>query len=306
MRTPLTTISVSSINDFQRCRARWCLRWLENRVPITVPQALTTGTLVHQAFEEHFSFTGKTLPRPPIGDVLSLLLVKLEKTLLTENEQKAYIECLGLVEPLNLWTDQFPITRTLEVEEPFALPLPGTTLTFQGRPDRVVLAYGKVWHMQHKTIGASRDLGLFVSLARRNLHELTYATHLAAKYPDWDYGGTIYNVVRKLKYRSTSKKDDGKILHTPEEMFLQTMIPIDSAEQECAWSDVTVLAKEMEQVAANYFSGWFPPATRGMDAGLYSNSIDPYTAVLSGDADIQDNTLFMGREDKYAPEEVEA
>jgi len=296
MKAPLTHISVSSITDFQNDRLRWVYKWLENRVPRSVPQALITGKIVHKSFENGFNNnTGPSVE-------LAKLLVPFEGSILMDREQKSYDELKGMVEPLSFWKDQFPITRTLEVEEPFEYPLPNG-LIFQGRPDRVVEVFGKVMHVQNKTIGAARDIGQFITLARRNLHELLYGEYLSRKYPTMPYGGTIYNIIRKLKYRGktvTKAEPLGKILNTPESMFMQTVIGLDEKAMEQARADLHSIATDMLETTMKYYHGVTIPSNRSLDGGIYGNHIDPYTLVMMGEASLEDDSLFMDREQTYA------
>lgn len=300
MRRPLTHISVSSITDFQNDRLRFCYKWLENRVPRSVPQALITGKIVHKAFEN--AFNNSTGP----SEELSKLLVPFKDSILTEREQKSYDELAGLVEPLAFWKDQFPIAQTLEVEEPFEYELPNG-LIFQGRPDRVVEVYGKAMHVQNKTIGAARDIGQYISLARRNMHELLYGDFLSRKYPDLPYGGTIYNIIRKLKYRSktvTKAEPLGKILNQPEAMFMQTVIGLSEHELKIAKRDLLGLSNEMKGVAEEWGFGITPSSNRSLDGGMFGSYTDPYTLVMMQEASLSDDALFMDREQTYSVEEA--
>lgn len=268
-------------------------------MPRSVPQALITGTIVHRAFEN--SFNNNTGP----SEELAKLLVPFGEAILIGREQKAYDELLGLVEPLAFWEDQFPITRKLEVEEPFEYTLPNG-LIFQGRPDRVVEVYGKVMHVQNKTIGAARDMGRYITLARRSMHELLYGDHLSRKYSLLPYGGTIYNIIRKLKYRSktvTKAEPLGKIINQPEAMFMQTVIGLSERELQIAWDDLLELAHEMQETAEAYERGRVVPSNRSLDGGMFGSYIDLYTLVMMNEASLGDNGLFMDREQTYETEE---
>jgi len=297
-RKPLTHISVSSILDYQRCPLRWCFKWIDNRVPRYEPQALAVGKAIHLAFERHFT------DGTPVGQALRDHLSSFSDALLTERERKAHKELLGLCEPLDFWKDAYPVTETLEVEQPFEYVLPNGFI-FQGRPDRVVLLHGAVHHMQHKTIAAQRDLSTYVNIARRSMHELLYGDFLARKYPDKPYGGTIYNVVRKLKYRSEAKGKEDKILHPPEEFFLQTPIAIDPFLQDQALKDLYIWSGKMQDTAHKYAIKFPIPSSRVLDEDMFSRRPDPYFEVLTGEASLDDETKFMDRRDQYNKEEEE-
>jgi len=288
----LEYISVSSINDFQADRLRWCYKWIENRVPRRTPQALTVGKVVHRAFEAAF------LEQANVGSALSRLLPDAPPL----GEESEWQELRGYVEPLSHWRDQFPVEDTLEVEEPFEL---STTagVPFRGRPDRVARIFGKAFHVQNKTCGASIKLGTYITLARRNMHELLYGWYLREKYARQgiEYGGTIYNIIRKLKYRGvpTKKEPEGKILHKPEEIFLQTVIGMDDAQIESARDDLSTLSVEMDRTADAYLSGRLIPSTRREDGGAYGSSVDPYTLVFLNEIGLEDDAYFQDREETY-------
>jgi len=311
MRTEkLEHITVTSINDFQDDRLRWCYKWVENRVPRRTPSALRVGKLVHSAFEEHFKGTNS------VAASLKNLLPP-QDAILDPYEQKDVDLARGMIEPLEFWRDQFPITETLEVEEPFeAFLTSGAKL--RGRPDRVVVVYGKVFHMQHKTVGGNIKLDNYLICTQRNLHELIYARYLTKKYGDkhfrdpvtgevktvegLEYGGSIFNIVRKLKYRSkvTTKAEPlGKILHKPEEMFLQTMVAVRPEQQQIAFDEINLLSVAMDRTLEAYLAGHTVPSNRKLDAGYHGNGLDPYTLVMLGEASLDDDAIFMDRTETY-------
>ena len=297
--TELKVISVSSIEDYQNDRLRWCYKWIENRVPRKVPTALKVGKLIHKAFEAHFKN-----PNIPVYEALERLLPA-PRTFLEPREQEEVDQARGLIEPLQFWRDTYPVTETLEVEEPFEYFLTSGA-KLRGRPDRVVVVYDKVFHMQHKTAGASARIETFVLLATQKMHELLYGRYLAKKYKGLRYGGSIYNIIRKLKYRSktvTKAEPKGKILHTPSEMLFQQVIPIDPQSQEQAYEEANDLSVLMDRTMEMYLSDKLVPRNRQLDGGKYGNSIDPYTLVAIGEISLSDDTFFMDREETYEVEE---
>ncbi|HXJ63695.1 MAG TPA: hypothetical protein VNN79_08060, partial [Actinomycetota bacterium] len=229
-------------------------------------------------------------------------------TFMTEKEQKEVDLTRALVEPLEFWEDKYPVEQTLEVEQPFV----GWHLTsgarFIGRPDRVVVVYGKVFHQQHKTVGPGIGLGNYLTLAGRNMHELLYGAYLSQKYRSvGEYGGSIYDIVRKLKYRSTRVTKDqpkGVILHPAGEIFHQSMFALDVEQQEIALDDLNAASVAMDRTMDAYLQGLHIPSNRYFDSVNYGKGIDPYTLVMLGDAALDDDALFMDREDTYAQEEV--
>ena len=298
--TKLDYISVSSMEDYLDDRLRWCYKWVENRVPRHVSSALVVGKLIHAAFEEHFK-TGL-----PVDMALQNLLPK-EGAFLDPKEQKEVDLARSMIEPLAFWKDQFPVEETLEVEQPFEFWLTSGA-KFRGRPDRVVKVYGKAFHMQHKTMSAGVRADTFMMLMSEKAHELLYAYYLRKKYAKLglEYGGTIANIIRKLKYRSKPTKAEpmGKILHTPEEMLFQNAVPIDWESVMRAFDEVNDLSIHMDRTLEMYLSDKLIPRNRRLDGGRYGNSIDPYTLVAVGELDINDDTFFMDREETYETEEV--
>lgn len=297
----MLNISVSSIQDFQRCPLRWCFKYLENRVPRYEPTAFTVGKLVHTACEEYFT-DGPNPPESP-GHALEEKVNTATALLLDERENQALKEVSELIEPLKKWTDFYPIEETLEVEVSHSVPLWHDTIAFRIKPDRVVRIKDHIYHMQHKTIAAQRDVGTFVEVASHSLHELTYAWVLQSIYPQYTYGGSIYNLVRKLKYKSAAKATPGKILHQPHEFFSQWIVATDPDHIKLAVSDIHTLAKQMQNVADAYWGGDLPPANRREDEDFFSKRTDPYFDVLMGRATLSDDTRFMDREDHHAPKE---
>lgn len=297
---PLTDISVSDIQAFQRCPLRWCFATLDGRVPRRVPTAFRTGSLIHTAFQSYF---GIEVAPGGLGDHLRDLLP--DTTLLDEYETKAVNECRGLVEPLNFWTDFYPVTETLEVEEAHSWQL-DNGLIFHMRPDRVVMVNDYMFHMQHKTMAASRNIATFLDVAARSMHELLYYHGLNQKYPGVKNGGTIYNIVRKLKYKSSAKgKRFGIILHEPHEFFCQQVVPISQNLVDEALYDLNSVSNEMQHVASGYGMGIRPASNHAQDEDMFSKGTDPYFEVLMGRASLDDDLLFMDREDRYSTKEVE-
>jgi hypothetical protein len=334
---PLTDISVSSIQDFQKCPLRWCFKYLEERVPRYEPTAFTVGKMVHKAFEIHFEN-----PDTKVGWALGDLIADAKDTLLDERETKAIAEVEQLKEPLEHWSDFYPIEETLEVETPHSIPLGSTrkelkeywNLDFKIKPDRVVRIKDTIYHMQHKTISAQRDLATFVEVASHSFHELLYARVLQMKYPNRQYGGSIFNIVRKLQYKSYAKdavpgkratkakaeeidalplltdkeretklrtwiESHRKILHEPHEFFSQWMVSITPPHIETAVNDLYILARQMKQVADDYWAGDLPPCNRQQDEDMFTRRTDPYFDVIMGLTSLEDDTRFMDRVDHY-------
>lgn len=312
-------VNISSINDFVLDRRRWVYKWVQNRQPKAKAQPLLAGGMFHRAMESYLRDRSKTLSGwlteqvnearkeakllVPIGG--SLEAVPDAQTLMDAAE-----EMEGMLEPLSYWEDKFPVKKTLEVETAFSFPLlDGVQLV--GRPDRVVLVWDQLFHMQNRTLSSSKPIGLYLELAKRNLHEIAYAWAIQQKYPQYKYGGTIYNIIRKLKYRAKQTKSEaaagipGKILHTPEEMFVQSHVPITTHNFIQGIDDIKWLAEEMVRTKREFeHSGILPASNRMLDGGFYGNSRDPYLPVLLGQTTLDDDELYEDRTDNYSVAEV--
>jgi hypothetical protein len=270
-------------------------------VPRKTGTAVTTGRFVHKAFESYFKEGGK------VGDHLAALLESIDPRYLNDRARKAYADAERLIEPLTLWSDRYPIERTLEVEQAFEIPMTNG-LILQGRPDRVVVCYERIWHFQHKTLAATRKPDLFIELAKHSFHELLYAYHLIEKYKEsgLNYGGSIFNVVRKVKYRSDAKgPKHGTIINGLDRLFIQRHITLSQAEIDAAWWDVFRLSQAMRDTADRYSVGILPPRNRHFDSGYYGNGVSPYLPVVLGDIDLDDDSRFMDRINLYDTEEEE-
>jgi hypothetical protein len=303
-------VNVSSVKAFQRCRARWLYEYHMGRVPRQTSPALEFGKLLHVVFELHFQGFGMA----EAMEKAATMWAELGRQAGTEGERQVILEAVvdlgDMREPLTMWEDKFPIQETLEVEEPYDFPHPlDPTITIRMRPDRVVRCFDKLFHVQNRSLSPGRNIGLYLELMREDMHELLYGTGLVGKYgltPD-QYGGTIFNIVKKLKYRSvpTNRYPLGKPLRRLEEMLVQHAIPILPAAQERALKDLQKIAMEMERTIEDAAGGVMPARNRELDGGAFGNRLDPYWKVFTGEATIWDDTLFKGRSDPYAPSATE-
>ena len=131
-----------------------------------------------------------------------------------EDERRVGLEAIedldSFAEPMCLWSDQYHFEiPVLESETSFIIPHPyDDSIRLRGRPDRVGVMLGQVWHVQNRSLNAATNFSLYVDLARRHYHEHLYAEHIAKKYPQWPYGGTLFNLFRKLKFRSKQTKKE--------------------------------------------------------------------------------------------------
>lgn len=295
-------LNISSVKDFARCRLRWLYTWYYGRVPRRGSRPLELGKLIHVVFENHFK--GMTMEEAFDAAVAELKGTAFGSPMEHDSAMEALTDLMALREPLLQWTDQYPITETLEVEEPFEYPHPDETgLIVRGRPDRVVLCYGKVFHVQNRSLAAGKKIGLYLELRKTDLHELVYGWALAQKYPKYPYGGTIFNLVRKLRWRGVPTKafPGGKVLRKLDEVLVQAAMPVVPEQQALALMDLGQIGREMQRTILEAEDGVFPARNREYDGGPFDNSPDPYLPVFMGQADLWDDRLYKDREDPYGP-----
>lgn len=310
-------VNVSSVQDFMQCRFRWVCRWVENRVPLRDARPLRFGKLLHRLYEWH------------LKDGLPMLqaLQSARTSWQTERDgatteedridaQDALDDLEQMWEPMLLWQDRYRFdVKALEVEQPFTWQHPmDETILFRGRPDRVAATESRVYHVQNRSLAAGVNFPLYLELQKRSYHEHLYAEALVKKYgpgTDWNfvYGGTFYNLYRKLKYRKKQTKAQeakgelGDILNPVSSIFWQHPMTIDLASplHEHVMTSLLTHATLMREVERQYReSGVIPPPNEKLNGGPYGNVVDPYYRVLTGEITLDDPTVFKDREDTYA------
>ena len=292
----LKRVNVSSVHDFIRCRRRWIYAWYLGRVPRVEAPALVFGKLLHLVFETHFDGV-------PMEEALARAKkfakshAKIAGTREEETSWNLGLKELEYYEPvLKHWTDTYPITRTLEVETSFQMSLPnGVELV--GRPDRVVVIWDSMYHVQNRGLADKIPLALYTELGMRNLHELVYAWALKQKYPEIPYGGTVYNILRKVTLQDRKGKD--KFVPPYNSVMGQKLVPMLTPRIEEAVAKVVYYTDEMERTVALWESGKMVGDNDLMDGGPYRNSRDPYFEVLLGARSINDDRYFKDRVNLY-------
>jgi hypothetical protein len=305
------TVNVSSISDFMQCRFRWWCRWVQNRVPVYESPALGGGKLLHLIFED--AARGESMARSVyrhLGEYKALSKVWAADSPELISAMKAVRIVEDLAEALPLWEDKFSVRRQLEVEEPFEfVHTEYSDILWRGRPDRVIVGDddGRIWHVQNRGLAASTNFGTYMTLAKRHYHEHLYAEALAPKYREFKYGGTLFNLVRKLKYRTNVGKKN-EATKTAAEMFFQMPMPVDlnSGLHKAVMHAAVQHVREMERVTSDWLvHGVIPPPNEKLNGGFSGNVIDPYFRVLIGEIDLDDPQWFKAREEMYASTEAE-
>jgi hypothetical protein len=308
-------VNVSSVQDFMQCRYRWYCKWVLNRVPRHEGPALEAGKLLHTIFEDHFQH-GTPL-QAAAETRRNDLIVKATLAALDEHEkqtvQKAVKMIDDLMEALPLWHDIYPMeVPTLEVEAPFEIELPECPgVIFRGRPDRVCIMGGCIWHVQNRGLAASMNFATYTRLAKRHAHEHLYAEWLSRKYETLGlYGGTLFNLVRKLKYRTyVGKKNE--TVKTAAEMFWQhpMSIRLESQNHIDVMTDLFGHVDEMrltEMRVRNSKGLWHPSPNDKMNGGFNGSSEDVFFKILIGEISLDDDRWFKNRQDTYEIRDIDA
>jgi hypothetical protein len=221
---------------------------------------------------------------------------------------RALTTIIDLREAFPLWEDKFADMETLEVEGGFEYQDPEVPwLMWKGRPDRVVKMGTRIWHVQNRGLAAQTNFGTYTRLAKRHYHEHLYGEHLEKKYctrkNKLRYGGTIFNLVRKLKFRTNVGKKN-ETTKTREEMFWQGPISYEmkSGLHKSVMMSMRQHAEEMREVERRWHEeNRVPAPNEKMNGGFNGSSEDPYFKVLIGEITLDDGTVFTAREDTYAP-----
>lgn len=307
------SVNISSVLDYMQDPFRWLCKWVENRVPAEDAQPLRFGKLFHHLME--LNGTGVSMPD-------AIFMTRGHWTLLEKSEVQntpkwwaahGALEDLSFMEePILLWHDAYTFDiPVLEVETAGTIVHPyDDSILLKVRPDRVGVYKNRLWHVQHKAFAAGKNFGLYIDLSRRSYHEHTYAEHLVRKYTDWDYGGTFFNLYRKLKYRGkiTLAEPKGKILHKVEELFFQhpMLIDLESPLHKNVMESILKHARNMRETERRYREyGDVPAPNENLNGGFFGNVVDPYFRVLTGEIELDNNEYFKDREDTYAVDTVE-
>ena len=283
-----------------------------NRVPRRDSPALPLGKVLHLIFEDHFGGVS-------MAKAVESRLQEYIASAAGDVDTRVVTGITDIAEALPLWEDTFPVDHVLEVEATFELQdVEMNDLIWIGRPDRVVLSGGRIWHVQNRGLAANTNFGTYINLAKRHYHEHLYAEALALKYPVGTilakakrgrsrlvvggYGGTIFNLVRKLKYR-TYVGTSREVVKSKEEMFWQGPLSINlkGPLHESVMMSLRQHASEMLRVTREWnYHNIIPAPNEKMNGGFSGSNEDLYFKVLIGEIKLADDTFFKDREDTYA------
>ena len=307
-------VNISSVKEYMRCRYRWTCKWVLNRVPRKEPVALTFGKLFHLVFEDYLNGVA-TMAHAIEQRKMEWRQRAVQTDDLAERDacEEAIAELDKYAPTMQVWQDRYTFDiPTLEVEEPFEVQSPfNPYIWFKGRPDRVGVLYGRVFHVQNRSLSPSLHFGTYAKLAERHLHELVYGYALARKYPGYPYGGTVLNLLRKLKPvgKATKKFPEGKPLHDVNELMWQGLVNLSEQQILDGMSRATEWAEEMQETQRRFRNSkcrTFPLPNEELNGGFAGNTIDPYFRVMQGEVDLYDDRWFKNREEMYAGIQPEA
>lgn len=295
-------VNVSSVMDFYQCRFRWWCKWVKNRVPVATSPALDAGKLLHTIFEGHFKNPKLSLQQSAAIEIEEFRRgIWLEHPSAQPSLNEAITTIEDLYEAFPLWTEQYPVTESLEVEEAFEYQDPEIPwLIWLGRPDHVVVCANSIYHRQNRGLAAGMNFGTYIRLQKRSYHEHLYGEVLSKKYKrkKLKYGGTLFNLVRKLKFRTNVGKKNEKT-KTAAEMFFQhpAQYSMQGGLHKAVMFAMRSHVMEMKEIIE---SGRIPAPNEKMNGGYGGNSEDPYFKVLINEISLDDAEVFKDREDTYA------
>jgi len=316
-------VNISAVNQFSKCEFRWWAQYVMGWVPKQEPAPLAFGRLLHLVFEGHAQ--GMSMEQSIQNHMNSWHQKAITTTDSFENSVLlgAISQLDDMSEALVQWKDQYEFEiPVLEVEQRFEIAHPlDSSIHLIGRPDRVAVMAGRIWHVQNRGLASSTNFGVYTELAKRHYHEHVYAEALNQKYIEdgkvipyglpglphgmyLSYGGTVFNLVRKLKYRTNITKNNPEGQVKPlTEMFYQYPMSIDlnSSLHKHIMECVLEYAGRMRE--AEYLwntEGRIPPPNEDANGGKFGNSPDPYFKVLCGEIELGDERYFKQRIDPYA------
>jgi hypothetical protein len=304
-------VNISSVYAFKACPLRWYYGWVLNRVPRGGTTPMEFGKLLHLIFESHLGERQWTMDQA-IGYWSEKWVQHAEETYggvdsIEYKDALAAVEELdSFAEPLGQWKDKYPVGESIAVEKPFELPHPlDPSILVRGRPDREALIWGRLCHIQNRSLDGNINSETYAELMKNNYHELIYAWARSVLYSlQYPQGGTLLNLLKKVKYRDKRKKDPagnprGKIIRDLSALMSQWMVPMSDRLIERALIDLKWDADQMRRIIFDAKNGKLPSSNRKMDGGFFGNKIDPYFYVITGKRDLMDNTYFKDRENTY-------
>ena len=267
-------VSISDVKDYMMCQRYARYKHVQQRSSLKrAGDALIVGTAWHKVMEVYFATKDKEAASAELERQVQDML---------DNGRGTAAESLSR---LGVWKDQWTIPEDWEIcSVEHVLEAPIGKHTLQGRLDAIVKWNGLYWHVQHKTVDQSRPLTAYWQKMERDWHENAY-TYLAEANDYRPYGGTLLLVARK--YRKKDSEDLPVISHS---FLTRTPEMIDDVVH-----DLNVVLDEWD---ARPFENFVQ--NRDACFGAFGNSPCVYLGVCNGMQSLDDETLFMPTESRYA------
>lgn len=273
-------INVSHVRAHLECPAKAFYQYDLRRSPRKRYEALDIGTLWHGSMAE-------LLTGSPIANVIELG----ERTIDGLREKDP-----DHAERVNKgWTSILPALRewvmppgweVIEVEKVLERRLRDHLV--QGTLDAIVKWNGSFWHLQHKTVAASRSLAAYYAYMERDWHECVYQWLIEPHQEYQPYAGTILNTVRKLSAAS--------IEANPSAALAIQYIPRPQSMVDKAILDFGQLT---DQISMGGRTPQLVIQNRSACGGTYGNSVCPYIGVCNKEVSLYDDSLFEDAPDRY-------
>lgn len=262
--------SVSDVRQHLECPQKAVYAQVYKRVPLKhYAVAADVGTLWHLACE------AKLLGKDP-QEAIEAKLSEWQRSV----DSEYFEELLAEWKPLALLVPHvdFSDMEVLGVEVPITKDL-ANGHTFIGRADAIVKWKGLHWHLQHKTVGPSKPLAIYMQHMQVDWHECMYEWVLYDRHPVW--GGTLLTLARKLSAKTIEKMGWQAALS-------RTPIARPHAVVDRAVRDFNILTSTM---SASH-KGLPVYQNRSACTGAFGNRLCAYFDVCHGKAKLTDDTLF--------------
>lgn len=270
-------VSVSEIKLFMECPMKWYFRYHLHRGKYQIQQALEVGTLAHKAFE---AILNKRDWRSEVE-----AFVAESRPLISQEWDRIETAFDTLSLSIAEWEvpDDWEVLHT-ERE----LEIACGRHTIVGRLDAIVRWNGSCWHLQHKSLDASKPVAVYCEQQRTDWHESVYQ-RMAEEAEFVPFAGTILNGVRKLT-RSTIERVGASTA-----LFCEHL-PRTDDEVNSALADLAQVIDDMDGVVLGTRRAVH---NRAMCAGPFRNSLCEYKAVCDGEVAI-DGPDYHNLEVRYA------
>lgn len=208
-KTPRMLLSVSSIETFQSCNAKWYYRYVA-KLPSPKNYYSTTGSFIHKILEVFIKHLNKYKDLSRASSFAFMIAQKdeeLKETLTPEiiKEGKAWLDYV--VESFRSDPSLIPSAR--KVEMPFTFKIPGSNITVRGFIDRIdEIGENKLQVIDYKTSGNPNYLKPF--------QLITYAIATKQRFPNNEVE-VAYQLIRhnfSMKKFTFNEQDEKDVIDT--------------------------------------------------------------------------------------------